>query len=59
MEKKRIWFNHWFSTAYYIIEMIKKNPYYGIEVIGSSELPVSVIKGICEEWYSEPEKCSD
>ncbi len=50
---KRIWFNHWFSTAYYIINMIRcENPDF--TVIGSNENELSPIMQVCDEWYREP-----
>lgn len=49
----RIWFNHWFSTAYNIINMIKQdNPYFYI--IGTNENERSVLATVCDEWYVEP-----
>lgn len=49
----RIWFNHWFSTAYNIIDMLKKdNPEFYI--IGSNENERSVLSTVCDEWYKEP-----
>ena len=32
----RIWFNHWFSTAYSIIQLIKKDE-SDFRIIGSNE----------------------
>ena len=49
----RIWMNHWFSTAYNIITLIKE----GIPdatIIGSNEHAASPIMNVCEEWYQEP-----
>ncbi len=49
----RIWFNHWFSTAYNIMSMIKQdNPDFYI--IGSNENRLSVLSSVCDEWYVEP-----
>lgn len=48
-----IWLNHWFSTAYNIITMIKQeNPDF--YVIGTNENPHSVLSTVCDEWYTEP-----
>lgn len=48
-----IWLNHWFSTAYNIIRMIKQeNPDF--YVIGTNENPHSVLSTVCDEWYAEP-----
>lgn len=49
----KIWFNHWFSAAYNIIELLKRdNPDYYI--IGSNEKIHSPISAVCDEWYTEP-----
>lgn len=48
----RIWFNHWFSTAYHIIDLMKGE---GDIIIGSSSNPHSVVGLACDEWYAEPE----
>lgn len=50
----RIWLNHWFSTAYSIINLIKEDEkeFY---VIGSSDNVNSVVKCACDEWYQEPD----
>lgn len=51
----RIWFNHWFSTAYHLINMIKSGNAGEIKVIGTSTNPVAVYKNVCDEWYLEKE----
>ena len=56
---KTIWLNHWFSTAYNIINLIRQDPEIQFKVIGSNENEVSVLKAACDEWYSEPDKVSD
>lgn len=49
----RIWFNHWFSTAFNIINMLKQdNPDFYI--IGTNEHKKSVLSTVCNEWYEEP-----
>lgn len=55
----RIWFNHWFSTAYGIIELMKKDTNEEICIIGSNQRMNSVIQNVCDEWYEEPEGCVD
>lgn len=48
-----IWLNHWFSTAYNIINLIKKdNPEF--RIIGSNEREQSPMRAVCDEWYQEP-----
>ncbi len=49
----RVWFNHWFSTAYNIINLLKKEN-LEITVIGSNQREQSIIKNVCDEWYIEP-----
>ena len=50
---KRVWFNHWFSTAYNVITMIREeNPDYYI--IGSNERERNVLTAVCDEMYQEP-----
>lgn len=54
----KIWFNHWFSTAYNIINMIKQdNPEFYI--IGTNKNQLSVLSTVCDEWYVEPDLRSD
>ncbi len=49
----RIWMNHWLSTAYNIVNLIKQDdPTFF--VIGSNENFGSPIRTVCEEWYQEP-----
>lgn len=50
----RIWLNHWFSTAYNIINLIKEDE-KDFYIIGSNRSEHSVIKCVCDEWYVEPE----
>ena len=50
----RVWLNHWFSTAYFIIGLMREeNPDFTF--IGSNENPESPIMKVCDEWYQEPE----
>ena len=55
---KTVWLNHWFSTAYNIIKLIKQDDSIDFRVIGTHEKGVSVLKDACDEWYSEPEKAA-
>lgn len=55
MKKINIWFNHWFSTAYHIINLIKQDNDTEFHIIGTSRNPDSVVKNACDEWYSEPD----
>ena len=50
----RVWFNHWFSTAYRLIELIKEDEEEEIRVIGTNLQVDSVIQKVCDEWYEEP-----
>ena len=47
---KRIWLNHWFSTAYNIIRLIRDSD-PGYTIIGTNENEESPIKAVCDEWY--------
>ena len=38
----RIWFNHWFSTAYHLINMIKDGDPDKFYFIGTSTNPVAM-----------------
>lgn len=51
----RVWFNHWFSTSYRLIELMKKDAGERIYVIGSNRQRDSVIQKVCDEWYEEPD----
>ena len=50
----RVWFNHWFSTSYGLIELIKKNELEEVYVVGSNRQINSVIQKVCDEWYEVP-----
>ena len=50
----RVWFNHWFSTAYRLIELMKQDENEEIFVIGTNLQIDSVIQKVCDEWYEEP-----
>lgn len=47
----RIWFNHWFSTAYHFIDMMKEHNHY---VIASNERDTCVYQTNADEFYLEP-----
>ena len=52
----RIWFNHWFSTAYNFIQDMRaldeKKQFY---FIGTNQRELCVYKLVCDEFYIEPE----
>lgn len=50
----RVWFNHWFSTSYQLIKLMKQDSENQIYVIGSNRVFNSVIRNVCDEWYQEP-----
>lgn len=50
----KVWFNHWFSTAYGLIELMKKDDEEEIYVIGTNLQTDSVIQKVCDEWHEEP-----
>ena len=49
-----IWFNHWFSSAYHLINLLKENPNFNVRVIGSNKNEYVVYRNVCDEWYQEP-----
>ncbi|MBO5103948.1 MAG: ATP-grasp domain-containing protein [Ruminococcus sp.] len=59
-----IWFNHWFSTAYHIINYMREAD-ENIRIIGTNSNADCVYRLVCDEWYKEPsddnyiEKCID
>lgn len=53
-----IWFNHWFSTAYHLINMMREGMSGQCRVIGSGTNDVSVFRTACDEWHSEPKDLS-
>lgn len=55
MNKLTIWFNHWFSTAYHLINLLKQNQNFEFFVIGSNKSGDSVYKNACDDWYVEPD----
>ncbi|MDE6701583.1 MAG: ATP-grasp domain-containing protein [Acetatifactor sp.] len=50
----RVWFNHWFSTSYRLIELMKENEGEQVWVVGTNKQYNSVIRNVCDEWYDEP-----
>lgn len=50
----RVWFNHWFSTSYRLIELMKENEGEQVWVVGTNKQCNSVIRNVCDEWYGEP-----
>ncbi|MCM1044254.1 MAG: ATP-grasp domain-containing protein [Candidatus Gastranaerophilales bacterium] len=55
----RVWFNHWFSTSYRLIELMKENEGEPVWVVGTNAQCHSVIQNVCDEWYSEPDTEGD
>lgn len=49
----KIWWNHWFSTAYHLINLMK-NDNTDITIIGTNLNPDCVYKMVCDEFYKEP-----
>ncbi|MDR1921682.1 MAG: ATP-grasp domain-containing protein [Candidatus Adiutrix sp.] len=50
--ERRVWLNHWFSTAYHIINMIREDAYF--RVVGSGADAHRVYRAVCDEWHEEP-----
>lgn len=55
----RIWFNHWFSTSYHLINMMKEKEPDRFVFIGSSTNPYAIYKRTCDEFYDERHDVSD
>ena len=49
----RVWFNHWFSSIYRNIELMKQSV-LDLYVIGSCNNKDAVYQKVCDEWYEEP-----
>lgn len=49
----RVWFNHWFSTSYGLIELMKRDDEQEIYVIATNKQYDSVIQKVCDEWYQD------
>ena len=49
----RVWFNHWFSTVYHLIQLMKQDEELQVYVIGTNKQQNSVIRQVCDEWYEE------
>ena len=54
MNKLTIWFNHWFSSAYHLITLLKENKNFDLHIIGSNKNDFVVYRNVCDEWYVEP-----
>ncbi len=52
-----IWFNHWFSTAYHLIHLMRQTAPDKLWFIGSGKSPLSVVRNACDAWFQEPEDC--
>ncbi len=48
----RIWFNHWFSTAYHLIQLMRADE--DVTVIGSNRNSDAIYRFVCDEWEQEP-----
>lgn len=51
----RVWFNHWFSTAYHLINLMRQGYDEAITVVGSGSNAKAVYRQACDEWYPEQE----
>ena len=49
----RIWLNHWFSTAWHIIRLIREGE-KDFYLIGTNENGQAVYRDVCDEFYAEP-----
>ncbi|MBQ9142218.1 MAG: ATP-grasp domain-containing protein [Lachnospiraceae bacterium] len=51
----RVWFNHWFSTSYRLIELMKQDREEQVYIIGTNKQVNSIIQEVCDEWYQDPD----
>lgn len=51
----RVWFNHWFSTAYHLIRMMRDGFGEPLTFVGSGSNAAAVYRQACDEWYPEQE----
>ena len=54
MRTVRVWFNHWFSTAYHLIRLLKEDEKTRFAVVGSNADKNCVYRAVCDEWATEP-----
>ncbi len=54
MKNFRVWFNHWFSSAYHIINLLKEDDKINFIIIGSNTDNNCVYRHVCNEWSLEP-----
>lgn len=55
----RIWFNHWFSTSYHLINLMKEKEPGRFTFVGTSTNPFAIYKQVCDEFYEERHDMSD
>lgn len=55
----RLWFNHWFSTAYHIINLIRESEPGRFHIIGSNAKKEALYRRACDEWFTEPDGLSE
>jgi biotin carboxylase len=54
--KQRIWFNHWFNSAYHFIKLIRNNPDGTLyEVFGTNRYAGSAVLQACDHREIEPD----
>lgn len=51
---KKIWFNHWFSSAYRIIELLRKEYKDNCYIIGTNDKEYCVYQKVCDLFEVEP-----
>lgn len=50
----KIWFNHWFSTAYHLINLINNSNPRKFIFVGTNKNEYAIYKQVCDEWQIEP-----
>lgn len=55
----RVWFNHWFSTSYHLINMMREKEPDRFTFVGTSTNPYAIYKEACDEFYDERHDMTD
>lgn len=55
----RVWFNHWFSTSYHLINMMKEKEPNRFTFVGTSTNSYAIYKEACDEFYAERHDVGD
>lgn len=59
MKVVRVWFNHWFSAAYHMVNLIKEDKETDFYILGTNGNEENVMKVLCDYWEKEPDNLND